>query len=64
MTRKNFRLTVFKADRRCKTGLRTQGAYTYTDVDPRWMAEEVRELRTTLYRAADGFVLAFEELSE
>ena len=42
MTRKTFQLTVFKADRRCKTGLRTQGTYTYTDVDPRWMVEEVR----------------------
>lgn len=31
MARKNFRLTAFKADRRCKTGLWTQGTYTYTD---------------------------------
>ena len=62
MIRKNFQLTITKADRRFKTGVRLFNTYSYYDVDPAWMAEEVRELRTQLYRSADGFALTVEEV--
>lgn len=62
MVRKNFLLTITKADRRYKNGVRLWNMYAYNDVDPAWMAEEVRELRAQLYRSADGFALTVEEV--
>jgi len=62
MIRKNFQLTITKADRRHKSGVRLWNTYTYSDVDPAWMAEEVRVLRNQLYRVEDGFALTVEEV--
>lgn len=62
MVRKNFLLTITKTDRRHKNGVRLWNTYTYSDVDPAWMDEEVRELRAQLYRSADGFALTVEEV--
>jgi len=62
MVRKNFLLTITKADRRYKNGVRLWDMYAYNDVDPAWMAEEVRVLRNQLYRSEDGFALTVEEV--
>lgn len=62
MVRKTFLLTITKADRRHKNGVRLWNTYTYSDVDPAWMDEEVRVLRNQLYRSEDGFVLTVAEV--
>lgn len=62
MIRKNFQLTITKVDRRYKNGVRLWNMYAYNDVDPAWMAEEARELRTQLYRSENGFALTVEEV--
>lgn len=44
-----FELTWYVRDRRYKTGVRRLETYTYRDVETKWMQEEVRELKSTLY---------------
>jgi hypothetical protein len=61
MDRQSYTLKVFKKDRRCRSGERMVGTYEYTNVTPRWMQEEVADLRHALYRPQDGYHLEFDE---
>jgi hypothetical protein len=55
MERQDFVINIYKKDRRYRNGVRLCGVYPYADMNPKWMEEEVRELRNTLYREADGY---------
>ncbi len=57
--RKDWILQVWKRDMRCTTGLRRVNEYKYNDWTEQQMAEEVRDLRNTLYRAEQGWCLKF-----
>lgn len=57
--RKDWTLTVYKRDLRCKAGERKVNEYRYNDWTQAQMAEEVRDLRNTLYRAEQGWRLEF-----
>lgn len=58
-----YRLLVFKADRRTKTGERLVNTYEYPNYSNQAMAEEVRDLKRNLYRPIDGWRLDFEPLT-
>lgn len=58
-----YRLMVFKADRRTKSGERFVKSYEYKNVSAQWMAEEESDLKRRLYRPADGWRLDFEPLT-
>ena len=58
--RKDWTLSVYKRDLRCKTRERKAGSYTYPNWTQQEMAEEVRVLRLGLYHPADGWRLEFE----
>ena len=45
----DWTLEVYVQDRRVKAGQRLQGKYDYTNVDLKWMQEEMRDLQTRLY---------------
>lgn len=57
--RKDWRLRVYKQDRRYKEGERQVNEYRYNNWTRDQMAEEVRDLRNTLYRAEQGWRLEF-----
>ena len=57
--RKDWTLTVFKRDLRYKGGVRKVNEYRYNDWTQAQMAAEVADLRSTLYRVADGWQLEF-----
>lgn len=60
MTASRYLLTVTKADKRYKSGVRHCNSYEYTFSDrfkDKWMEEEVRDLRSKLYREEDGYTL-------
>lgn len=59
MERKDWTLRVYKRDLRCKSGERKVNEYHYNDWTQDQMAEEVRDLRNTLYRAEQGWRLEF-----
>ena len=58
----NYMLHVYKKDNRFKSGERFVAAYTYEHTEPKWMVEEVRDLRNSLYLRQDGWVLKVEVL--
>ena len=59
MERKDWTLRVYKQDRRYKAGERQVNEYRYNDWTQAQMAEEVRDLRNTMYRAEQGWRLEF-----
>ncbi|MFM8761183.1 MAG: hypothetical protein ACKOD7_06555 [Polynucleobacter victoriensis] len=59
MERKDWTLSVYKRDLRCKSGERKVNEYRYNDWTQAQMAEETRDLRNTLYRAELGWRLEF-----
>lgn len=58
--RKGWVLRVYKRDLRCKAGERKVNEYLYYDWTQAQMAAEVKDLRSTLYKPADGWRLEFE----
>lgn len=58
-----YRLLVFKADRRTKSGERLVNTYDYPNYSNQAMAEEVGDLKRRLYRPIDGWRLDFEPLT-
>lgn len=59
MERKDWTLRVYKRDYRCRTRERMVNEYRYNNWTRDQMAEEVRDLRNTLYRAEQGWRLEF-----
>ena len=59
MERQDWTLRVYKKDLRCKAGERQVNEYRYNDWTQAQMAEEVRDLRNTVYRAELGWRLEF-----
>ena len=58
-----YRLNVYKADRRTKTGERFVKSYEYRGFSGHAMSEEVNDLRRRLYRSQDGWRLEFHPLT-
>jgi hypothetical protein len=57
--RKDWTLTVYKRDYRCKAGERLVKKYAYPDWTQDQMAAEVKDLRQDLYKTEDGWRLEF-----
>lgn len=64
MKRQNFVMRIYKKDRRYKSGVRVFGTYQYEDVDPKWMEEEIRYLRTTMYQHGAGYSMEVSQVQE
>lgn len=58
--RKDWRLRVYKQDLRCKSGERQVNEYRYNDWTRSQMVAEVADLRSTVYRAEQGWRLEFD----
>lgn len=58
-----YKLKVYKKDRRCKNGLRLVNSYDYKSYDDTAMVHEVVHLKSTLYKASDGWELDVEPLT-
>lgn len=58
-----YRLRVYKADRRAKSGERFVKQYDYTGYDSQFMMEEVQDLHRQLYPKSAGWRLEFEPLT-
>jgi len=52
---KNWTVTVFKADRRCKLGERLVAKYPFLGMDRDTVERELRELSVQLYPKKDGW---------
>ena len=50
MSRIDYTLRIYKADKRTKTGEMHFGDYDYSARELKWMMEEIRELQNTLYK--------------
>lgn len=59
-----YRLLVYKADKRTKTGERFVKDYVYEGFSGNAMMDEIKDLKRDLYRPADGWRLAFEPLTK
>ena len=59
-----YRLFVYKADRRTKSGERFVKSYDYKGYSNQAMAEEVNDLKRAMYRPADGWRLDFEPMTK
>lgn len=59
MERKDWTLRVYKRDLRYKEGERMVNEYRYPDWTQAQMAAEVQDLRSALYKPADGWRLEF-----
>ena len=57
--RKDWTLRVYKQDRRYAAGERKVSEYRYNDWTQAQMAAEVQDLRSALYKPADGWRLEF-----
>jgi hypothetical protein len=58
-----YELTWYVRDRRYKVGIRRLDTYTYHNVEAKWMQEEARVLKRTLY-ADDKFAYILERVDE
>ena len=58
-----YRLLVYKADRRTKTGERFVKSYDYQGYSGNAMMDEIKDLKRQLYRPQDGWRLDFEPLT-
>ncbi len=52
---KNWTVTVFKADKRCKAGERLVAKYPFVGMDRATVERELRELAAQLYPERDGW---------
>jgi hypothetical protein len=59
-----YRLFVYKADRRTKTGERFVKSYDYPNYSGNAMMDEVKYLKSQLYRPEDGWRLDFEPMTK
>ena len=57
----DFRLKVYKADKRTKTGERLVNTYDYRDTNLGWMKAEISDLKNKLYPENAGWRLEFYE---
>jgi hypothetical protein len=62
-TMTGYRLNVYKADRRVKTGERVVRSYEYPSYTETAIQNEVKHLQAQLYKPADGWRLEFEPLT-
>ena len=60
MVRYGYKLLVYKADRRVKTGERFVKEYIYEGYSGNAMMDEIKDLKRLLYKPADGWRLDFE----
>lgn len=58
-----YRLLVFKADRRVKSGERFVKSYDYPSYSGNAMMDEIYSLKQRLYRPVDGWRLEFEPMT-
>jgi len=58
-----YRLKVYKADRRTKSGERFVKSYDYKGFSGNAMMDEIKDLKRRLYREADGWRLDFHPLT-
>ena len=58
-----YRLFVYKADRRTKSGERFVKSYDYPNYSGNAMMDEIKSLRHQLYKTSDGWRLDFEPLT-
>lgn len=58
-----YRLMVYKADRRTKSGERFVKSYEYKGYSGNAMMDEIKDLKRNLYKPADGWRLDFEPLT-
>ena len=49
ITLRDYTMIIYRLDRRTTAGKRKIGTYEYQQKHARWMAEEKRDLQTTLY---------------
>ena len=59
-----YRLLVYKADRRTKSGERFVKSYHYESSSENAMIEEIKDLQRALYRPEDGWRLTIEPLTK
>lgn len=59
-----YRLMVYKADRRTKSGERFVKSYDYAGHSGNAMMDEIKDLKRNLYRPADGWRLDFEPMTK
>ena len=59
-----YRLLVYKADRRTKSGERFVNSYDYPNYSGNAMMDEIKDLKRQLYRPQDGWRLDFEPLTK
>jgi len=59
-----YRLLVYKQDRRTKTGERFVRDYAYEGYSGNAMMDEIKYLKSRLYKPADGWRLDFEPLTK
>ena len=64
LIRYGYKLLVYKADRRTKSGERFVKEYIYEGYSGNAMMDEVKDLKRLLYKPADGWRLDFESFSE
>lgn len=55
MSKQDWIVTVFKKDRRCKTGERKTGQYPFRGMDREAVGRELLELSAALYPMRDGW---------
>jgi hypothetical protein len=59
MVRYGYKLLVYKADRRAKSGERFVKEYLYEGYSGNAMMDEIKDLKRLLYKPADGWRLDF-----
>ena len=58
-----YRLKVYKADRRTKSGERFVKSYDYKNYSGNAMMDEIKDLKRHLYKESDGWRLEFHPLT-
>ncbi len=61
MSKKDWIVTVYKADKRCKSGERFIAKYPFSGMDLDTVGRELRELTAQLYPAKDGWRFDVQE---
>lgn len=59
-----YRLFVYKADRRTKSGERFVKSYDFHSYNETAIKNEIKDLKRALYRPADGWRLEYEPLTK
>jgi hypothetical protein len=61
MSKKDWTVAVYKADKRCKAGERFVAKYPFTGMDRATVERELRELTAQLYPKKDGWRFDVQE---